>query len=530
MWLTAAAGAGYAAVLAARLASFRALTGVNSDTVSPLMVSRMLFSTGRGTFYLSNHQLYNVYLVDFIVDHLPGSTQIYWVLPYAVWIVSLGLLAYAVSRIGSRPQALTTFVLGLLAPSALLYTESDTSGRFLTTLTTVLFAASLIWILLPRSDRGRQPRSLVTGAVLLGIAGGMGTASDPLLGVVALLPLAGTGIFLWATWRDGRSRTLCFFTLGVALVSGLSYVATNRLAQGLTLRYVLPTWTGANQAIAIRDVTIFGDDVLASLGGFLSYSWNAYLSSWIFVLGMLVCLLIAGALVRVMSSAIHKTGSEPRDRTRIAFCVFWMLSAFSNVVLFLATNTPDDTSSVRYLLSVLLAFAAVAPLALTRTRLERIVLVTGVLLLALGDSANLIDFSSAPMPSSSAISSLVKVLSANHVSFGYGDYWYANVVTYDTGGRITILPVGGCGSDRAHLCPQLFNASGEWFTQPPRLPVAVIVSSSRTSMTLDTAPSRTYGTPAEVLRVGMATVYIFDGELKLGPPLCIGSCPVGAPA
>jgi len=435
-----------------------------------------------------------------------------------------------VSRIGSRPQALTTFVLGLLAPSALLYTESDTSGRFLTTLTTVLFAASLIWILLPRSDRGRQPRSLVTGAVLLGIAGGMGTASDPLLGVVALLPLAGTGIFLWATWRDGRSRTLCFFTLGVALVSGLSYVATNRLAQGLTLRYVLPTWTGANQAIAIRDVTIFGDDVLASLGGFLSYSWNAYLSSWIFVLGMLVCLLIAGALVRVMSSAIHKTGSEPRDRTRIAFCVFWMLSAFSNVVLFLATNTPDDTSSVRYLLSVLLAFAAVAPLALTRTRLERIVLVTGVLLLALGDSANLIDFSSAPMPSSSAISSLVKVLSANHVSFGYGDYWYANVVTYDTGGRITILPVGGCGSDRAHLCPQLFNASGEWFTQPPRLPVAVIVSSSRTSMTLDTAPSRTYGTPAEVLRVGLATVYIFDGELKLGPPLCVGSCPVGAPA
>jgi hypothetical protein len=107
---------------------------------------------------------------------------------------------------------------------------------------------------------------------------------------------------------------------------------------------------------------------------------------------------------------------------------------------------------------------------------------------------------------------LVAWLDQHRLTRGYGDYWDSNVVTVDSGGRVTVRPVIASGG---RVVPFAFNVDSGWY-RPAAAPVTFLVFSPDGPPVDATSAANTFGPPASTYQVaGYFTVLVWRSDLAV---------------
>jgi hypothetical protein len=189
LWALPALLAG--AYLIVVLARFNAvITTINEDSdvvVAPVMAKLLGQVHGPSTTVLGNHPYYEEFLFLRATAGLPFYRQLWEITPLLWSLLGVGVFAWATARAFGRTEAAlaATVLICLGALGRLMFYSFDWHG--LTVLHTIVVCAVLMW-LAHRAETIRW-RSLLAGALLLGLFNAITVASDRLFAFWALAPL-----------------------------------------------------------------------------------------------------------------------------------------------------------------------------------------------------------------------------------------------------------------------------------------------------------------------------------------------------
>jgi hypothetical protein len=501
----ALAAVAYIAALAIRLPAFLARAVPSSDSISAPLLAAAIGAPGHGAVYLGNHPGYSDLLLSAVALHLPDRAVSSQAVTWAVYAAGALLLAATVRRRAGWTAAGMAALLTLAAAPALLVGEASPTGR-VTSLANLVLLGWLATLLF--GERRRRGVTIAAAALVVGAVTGIDAVSDPLLGVVGVVPFLATGLLLGLRCPDRNGVTLVLGT-GAAAVAGVaSAFLTVAVAGALSLKVQPNPVHLASLRVALHTLHILGGDTGVALGGIFSTLGSgplAYLETGV---GLLVCAAVVATVVHAGRSVAGPRPQTGRDRAELAHLVFWTLVAAADLTALLLTSYAVDLAAVRFLTPLMLASAALLPLLGRRRPTGRALLTVGVAALA---GANAWALATVRLPAPGQETPLVRALEASGAQSVYADYWEANVTTWATGGRLEVRPVTECGSDGTRLCPVLVNAAASWFLDPPD-PTAVVVDPSSS---VPRPPSAAYGEPERVIRVGDAAIYVYSDALSL---------------
>ena len=187
-----------------------------SDTTTYLLLSNTLAQGTHGAIYLSDAPWYSTILIDVLTHHLPDYRAIWISWPLCASIVAVGLLALMVCRLAGRWAALMTAVLCLALTPALLQLFLAQAFHELTTITCILLAIFLVYLV---EIGARTTWVTYLAAAGLGIFTGLNAASDLLLVVIGIIPLTGVALILLARYRDRDAMRTASMWLGTVIMA-----------------------------------------------------------------------------------------------------------------------------------------------------------------------------------------------------------------------------------------------------------------------------------------------------------------------
>jgi hypothetical protein len=207
---------------------------------------------------------------------------------------------------------------------------------------------------------------------------------------------------------------------------------------------------------------------------------------------------------------------DPQLRAHVAFHAS---AAVLLVAAFVVTDVPEDVFSARYLVGVLVAAAALAPLAV-RTPRARLAAGAAAALLALTGVMGLLrgEYTDDPqrLPGPADAAALRAIVEREGVAKGYASYFEAATLHHLTGGAARVLPVQECGPEHA-LCPFFLHTISSWYRPDPGRSFVVVDTAVRQPQVAGLDPR--LGPPDAVLPAGRLTVaiYPYDVARRFGP-------------
>jgi hypothetical protein len=461
----------YAVVLARRVPSLVHDTAT-SDSVGTLVIAQSLPSSRPGsTVVLGNPGHYTTLWFDDVTRSLPGHRTVWQAMPYVLSLLGLLLLAETVRRLAGGRAALLALAIGIATPPLLLLPQFSQAFDSATVFTGILLAVLLVWL-------ARTPAitavHVVAGAEAIAVLTGLGIASDLLLVVTGLAPFAAAAALLAWCRRDRRGRELLLVSAAVVVVAlvvaGITALAMNRAGY---------TVVDASRQLAspgrIRDnASLLGRLVLDMANGRLTLHDLGFLGPLRILLGVIA---VAGALVplwmlqRVARDNVKAEPRRHRDAVT-AFLAFWGFVALFLALTFVFSRVAVDRTSMRYLVSGFIAIAATVPFVALRGRgtaaiTALAVTVSGVIGAVLLQRATLDDFNVQPQHPDG----LVAALEAHGLHHGYAGYWQANLLTWDSDGRVISRAVqqsNACSSTPPRwFCPYTLFTVSDWYTPQP---------------------------------------------------------------
>jgi hypothetical protein len=485
----------------------------NSDAASPLVFARTVGREHLGAVVLGKISYASTLGFDLVVRPLPWHEQLWLIAPYAVSLLGAVLIAWSAWQAGGIWPAAMAFALGVAVAPDVLYTQVAPAFHGTTWFGVALLGAFLVWLSGTRVSARRV--ALAVGGV--GLITGVNLASDPLLLVAGLLP------FTLAPWlpRVGagavsgpRVRVSCLAMSAVAmLVAAIGWVGM--LAAGFSTARLgahgpFPGISGP--AAIVERLRLLRDDLVALVaGGSAGTALRAGLG-----------LLLVVGLVAVVVEAFHDRYG--RTAGAAVYAAFWALAALAVQISFLLTDLPTgpSTTSDRYLVPVVFAAAAVAPLA-ARHRPHRLLAALAVMLFCATSTYSLATADLARRKESLPLAEhgpvLIRSLEQHGLRRGYGNYWDAAALTWRSDLRLRIAPIDRCGNASRQLCPYLLNSASAWYRPRRNINTFLVLDPSFDNIRSITAiADRVLGTPIETLRAGSlsALVYSYDIAGRLG--------------
>ena len=484
----------------------------DADVSAVTVLGKTLDHSTGGSTVIAHFGWFTVMAWELLTRHLPFYRDIWIATPYAFALASAGLLGWASLRLGGRWAAAATVAMCISTSSWTTYNLFTLSFHTYTWFSINLMAASLVFLGDPRL-RGRWAASIAT-SLPVGLVIGANTASDPLLLYNGLLPLACTAVIVLAIQRR-RGITLAAALLVIvvtALIVERVVLALTRhwhisIAEQPATRAPLANVWPATQRLARQTLQLTNGDF-----------WNYRASSfgWLLAAACTAFVCAAGllAVMRGGHRAVRALQSPGTDLSpQVPYVVFWML-----VVGFVSAAYVFSTVGFHdgwYFISVVYALAAVVPLVTQDLRLGPLFVTAATTVYCV---ASLIAVQSQryPLGSVPAIAAdvprLEKIAAANGVGVGYGDYWDAMPITWQTHFRLPIYPVYECEARKKDdLCPFFINMHTNWYVSRPHQRSLLLVGD--TDHFVHKPLSRRLGSPEKIVRMPNATVYIFGYDL-----------------
>lgn len=406
---------------------------------------------------------------------LPARRLLWETLPYLSVVAGVAVLTAMTWRLAGFWAAGLTVAIGLAMSTSALYASVAPAFHGLTWATTAVLGAYAL-----------RERSLRAGAAVALVAG-VNLASDPLLLVSGVLPLAVVAVRA----RDRRAIAAS----GTAVAVGL---ATSAVAGVTGVRAAAFGGFGLTAPEALGGRLLRGLDDVAALvnAGPLESAHGLRLAARI---------ALAALALAAVAAVVVGLG---RDRYRC----FWAASASCLCAAFLTVGAPlgAGTPSARYLVGLVFAAAAVVPLRARGAVVVALgvgVCALGVVSLARGDLAA----AKAHVAVLQDGRRVVAALERQGLGRGYGAYWQAAPLTWQSGGRVLVAPVVRCGNQ---LCAGDVNTVAAWYR--PRASSSFLVLDPNTDRL---GSLRSLDPPQRVERFGALRVYVYSYDIgaSLGP-------------
>ena len=251
---------------------------------------------------------------------------------------------------------------------------------------------------------------------------------------------------------------------------------------------------------------------------------DAYAVAVLHIVGMIgvgvATALVVVRAVRALATRSPRPAGDPVSQL-LAFGII------ANLAAFLVSTLPFDRLSARQVVSVLPLGAALAgrvygPRITAGLRSARRYLpVLVAVLLGLGTAFGVQAAQAHPVLATNQ--NIAQWLEAQHLTYGLGGYWNANVITLATSGRIRVVPLSAGAERRGVLFAYRWESRADWF-DPARHDARFIVVDLNDPAygTLPVAVGQ-FGPPIGQQNFGRYSVLIYDHNLLVGlPALCGG--------
>jgi hypothetical protein len=498
-----------------------------ADSAAAGFIGQLYHSPPPGQYaILGDHGWYETAAFYVLTRALPAHRAIWYLAPVVFWISTIALVATSTARaFGRYYGALVAAAMMCLAPTGLMVVFQPTAHS-----NSLLHAAVLALVsvyVLPRVCDMSVVRALVL-AVALGAFSGLGAAGDALSLVWGVLPFVVTvGIVAWRGPVSGVWRTLAFgaVTLLALLIVSTVFTAIMRgagfrideLASKATQQFTTP-------AKAVINIEELFQDIQYLVGGdFFSKGLNFH--SILQLIIAMILFVAAGAVVFVTRKAVVEAGARPDGGAQIAVTPrlvhvsFWMTCLLGGLLVFVI-GTPGVYVS-RYLLGPLVAIIALLPLAAIRGYGWRLAIVTGVSAVAIIGLVRVSTLKAMPsLPltkplAPTTVRRLENFAAKEHVTSGYAQYWDAMTLSWFTGYRLQLFPIGICGHFApGHFCARYQSALTDAYV--PR-------SNTRTMFVADPAsglkfPDSRWGLPIASKQFGRLTAYVYPYDIASRMP------------
>ncbi len=139
--------------------------------------------------------------------------------------------------------------------------------------------------------------------------------------------------------------------------------------------------------------------------------------------------------------------------------IIFMLSALIISAIYLTTSYCIDFGSSRYL--IFAATSLIAVIALGFSSQNKLFVASVLLVLIFGAASNAMYISNMKNSPNSAENELITYLQGQNLSYGWGDYWDANIITYLSDEKIIVRPMR---TTKTGFSPFYWLTSAHWYT------------------------------------------------------------------
>ncbi len=494
-------------------------TNWNSDSASSSVIAESLGAQpGRPSVALGQFGWYVTLWFDLATKWLPGHRQIWQAAPYAMALAGIALIAWSTLRVaGRRAAAVTSAALVCASPAVLANLFSPTLHTTTWFAVTVLVASMAFAV----TREGAAKRSvLLAVALAAGAVAGACAASDQLLWLAGIAPLVvSTAAAALVARGPAAQRLLASTGVTVATAIVVAVVAdTIMRGQGFTTMAPATRFAGIDEigrnAVLLAKVVLhlgngyFPAKPVDARGGLTA------VCAVVAVAGLSAPLLL---LRRVLGERATGTPQE-RGVPRLAFASYWAAVVVLLVVAFIFSTFPVDVSAARYVIPLVFAAAAVAPLLVEASWRKQTLLVAAVTAFA---TANLISLATRDVATPATgvrlnQDKIVRFLEREKLTVGYAGYWNAASFTWQSRSRFQVYPVWECPGQPT-LCPFFFHSVSTWYRPRANRRTFLLVDPPWGWVTRPPGPA--FGRPTRVFRAGQVAIYVFAYDIasRFGP-------------
>ncbi len=508
--------AAYVVIFAVRSSAIVTTLYLNADIASGPVIAQSLASAPAHTqVLLGNYPWFEALGAMSILRVLPAHRLLWEAAPFAVAVATMGLLARGTWRAAGRRAALLTLAIGLAASPATVADLGTWTVHGLTWAHAALLGCLAVWLAGVRSRT-----AALSAAALVGLACGPALASDLLLIPAGLLPLWVAALALWLRGRTMRPETDARVQLQATTV------ATAMAAIGAALTVLVTNHENIHGAgtlpIRLTSVSRLGHNVrvlwesLAALGN--GDVFNAAFGASTLLHAVCAGTAIVAVVVALWTArSILLSASSP---TMVALAAFWATACVALLAAFVFSSVPVASFSGRYLVGVLMAVAALVPLA-ARRPLGRVLIsvavtyfvLVGVMSLLRGEmTANPTHF-----PTAAEAEQVARFASRQSATVGYAGYWDAAPLTWSSHFATHVYPVAACAES---LCAYELHRIASWYSPRPASRSFLVLDGTVRQVSLTSLPPA-IGPPVASERIGQLEVYVFSGDIAryFGAPL-----------
>ncbi len=548
IWVPVAFGIAYLVAVIAQFTQLVAVTYLNGDAASAPVIGELFGgSPAHREVVLGKLAWFSTLLFELGTRWLPLHRQIWETTPYALALVSAGLLAWGVWQLAGRWAGTITGVIAVCASPATLswlFSLNDHSPDWFCN---VLLASLLVLIGRSETQLGRRP--LIAVALAVGAIVGVNLASDPLVAIGGVLPFLLAAMVTWGR-RSAQGRARALLLAGGSLAAMAIVDVLTRLlmqhenvvsspAQNNTVLTSTEQIT-TNFRYWWQSIAVLGD------GNFFGQA-----SGLTSVLEVACAVLAIGAVVviapriawhevsrafgrgvggpspgkdaashaRLSSGSIspgdtpdtQSTGSSIVDDRLVAWCAFWGLSLVFLSLAFLVSSVPVEIYDDRYLVGLIYAAAALLPLGATHSAMRQAAVVAGTSVFAFTGIVGLLEGhateNTAHWPAGHLDGEVMAIARREHLKIGYAGYWDAAAITWGTHLAVHVFPLATCGNQ---YCPFYEHYISSWYTPRPGVRTFLL---SDSTVALGTPYLPQLGKPSAVYAIGQLTMYVFPYDI-----------------
>lgn len=496
---------------------------LNADNASALVLPALASHVPAGSVInLGNHPWYEPWWFMRATVGLPGYRPLWELAPFLFGLLGIAVVSACAWWTLGRLAGLLCGVTLLATSEALrgiLYVPESHVAILLHV--GVLCGALLIVYQAALSRRLGLAVLLSVGIPLVAFtAAGL---TDQLLLISGLGPfvLAPLTCWLWSS-RSRVWRAVSLFAITTGVLSVLfSLLLTKMMQEQGVIHAPFPINFVTSEAIIVNLGNLL--TTVASLGGGAFFGMSVSNTNLLtFIAGALALLALAAvlhALWRWSSTAgraeRYTTPLTPRAGLRELFLAYWGLVLVIVLAAFALTSFSGNTSNGRYLIAAWAAIAALLGILATTSTTQTVLLVAVALFGVLNVRAELAKgvTPAGPGPSQRMAGAIEHFAIAHGASIGYGGYWEAAPVTWETHLRIQIRPVVTCAAPTG-FCQFYANNISTWYAAKPNLRTFLLTDTKEGIPGEVTSPPTSLGHPLAQATLGEGySIYIYNHDL-----------------
>jgi hypothetical protein len=454
---------------------------------------------------------------------LPLHRQLWEISPTLLFIATALTIGWSVGRVaGRRPAILSVLIVLVASPWALRFFMAAVAHNVVFP-ATALLGAYLIWL---SQGRGRRRATTIAVPVLAAIVLGTCIASDFLLLITGVLPLALTAVAA-GVHRNRRARLVSLSALGTLVGAAPVALITHAImkGQGYSTVSTSPPIKLAALSSVPKHAQLMFEGLRELSNGYLGVSWPGTLHAEI---GYACDGVMIAALATLIYAGLRGTVDFLRSRSvesdtqlaRQLHILYWFVSALVVLGAFVFTTAPgvDGTKHESYYVTIIFSVAAIVPLLIPRGTVARWLIPVGASIVFVGSIVGLKrNYLQVTEPALAHYAAqITKLAEINHVRTGYAGYWDASSLTWNSHNRVIVRPLVQCSdSTAAPICPFNLMRVPAWYIPKQRHTFLLVDPGQLFVITLPPG----LGTPIATYAVGPLQMYIYSYDIasRLGP-------------